>query len=312
MEPARGLAASDPRRYGTLRHPGDRFCFDIFTQIGRALRAGGDGSALGPLRPRHVVAMGESQSAFFLTTYVNAVQPRARAYDGFLVHSRGSSAASLSGTPIASPDVPPGVQIRPDSAVPVLVFESETDLGPMLDFGPARQPDTDRVRTWEVAGTAHGDAYLVGAFAPLLGCDFTINDGPHHFVVQAALAALNRWVTDGVPPPAATPLALSSTVPPDFVRDHLGIALGGVRTPDVDVPVATLSGAAPPGVSRMCALFGSTVPFDGATLTRLYGDKDGYLAAYETNLTTAIGAGFLLESDRAQLLARAHDVLFPS
>jgi hypothetical protein len=182
----------------------------------------------------------------------------------------------------------------------------------MLDFGPARQPDSDGVRTWEVAGTAHGDAYLVGAFARLLGCDFTINDGPHHFVVQAALAALNRWVTDGVPPPAATPLVLSSTTPPKIARDDLGIARGGVRTPAVDVPVATLSGETPPGASRMCSLFGSTVPFHVDTLARLYGDKDGYLAAYETNLTTTIGAGFLLESDRAELLARAQGVLFPS
>lgn len=312
MGPGRGLVAADPQRYGTLHHPGDRFAFDIFTQIGRALRAGGDPSALGTLRPRQVVAMGESQSAFFLTAYVNAVQPIAQAYDGFLVHSRGSSAASLSGTPIASPDVPPGVQIRPDSQVPVLMFETETDLGPMLDFGPARQPDSDRVRTWEVAGTAHGDAYLVGSFGRLLGCDFIINDGPHRFVVQAALAALNRWVTDGAPPPAATPLALSSAAPPELTRDDLGIAMGGVRTPAVDVPVATLSGEAPPGASRLCALFGSTVPFDAGTLARLYGDKDGYLAAYENNLTATIAAGFLLEPDRAELLARAQGVLFPS
>ena len=45
--------------------------------------------------PQHVVALGESQSAMFLTTYINAVDPLAQVYDGFLVHSRFGSAAPL-------------------------------------------------------------------------------------------------------------------------------------------------------------------------------------------------------------------------
>ena len=45
------------------------------------------------LRPRKVVAEGESQSAFRLTTYIDAVQPLTHEYDGFLVHSRGGGSA---------------------------------------------------------------------------------------------------------------------------------------------------------------------------------------------------------------------------
>jgi len=312
MAATSGLVASDPARYAALSHPGDRFSFDMFTQIGRALRGPSDPSALGSLRPRRIVGIGESQSAFFLTTYVDAVQPGARVFDGFFVHSRGGSGASLSGTPVGADDVPPGLQIRSDTSVPVFIFETETDLGPMLDYVPARQPDNDRVRTWEVAGTAHGDAYVVGAFATALGCDGAVNEGPQHFVAQAALVALDRWITDGTPPPTAPPLQLSSQVPPKIARDDLGNALGGVRTPLVDVPVAALSGDARPGASRICALFGSTVPFDTASLVRLYGDQAGYLAAFEHSLNEAIGAGFLLESDRAELLAQARGVEFPS
>src|SRR5215467_12003783 len=37
---------SDPVRYGGLQHPGDAFCFDIFSQAARAVRGGG---VLGPL-----------------------------------------------------------------------------------------------------------------------------------------------------------------------------------------------------------------------------------------------------------------------
>jgi hypothetical protein len=311
MQPRLGLVALDHERYGTLSHPGDRFAFDIFSQIGRALRVAGSGSALGDLVPRRIVALGESQSAFFLTTYVDAVHLTAHAYDGFFIHSRGASGASLGGTPIASPDVPRGLQIRSDIDVPVFVFETETDLGTLLDYGPARQPDTERIRTWEVAGTAHGDAYLVGGFARFLGCDFQVNEGPQHFVAKAALVALNRWMTDGVPPPTASPLQLSSSAPPQLARDRLGNALGGVRTPDVDVPIAALSGEAPPGVTRLCALFGSTVPFAASALVELYGDRSRYVAAYEESLDATIAQGFLLESDRDVLVARAQHASFP-
>jgi len=310
MDPARGLVASGPDRYGTLRHPGDRFAFDILSQIGRTLRTGGLGSALGGLRPERIVAIGESQSAFFLTTYINAVHMTAPVYDGFFVHSRGGSGASLTGIAMASDDVPKSLKIRNDVDVPVLIFETETDLGPLLDYGPARQADTGRIRTWEVAGTAHADAYVVGGFAGALGCDFAVNDGPQHFVAQAGLVALNRWITDDVAPATASPLRLATSDPPELARDELGNALGGVRTPAVDVPISALSGEAPPGASRLCALFGMTVPFDNDTLVRLYGDKAGYLVAYGRSLDTAIAAGFLLESDRAQLLAAAEAVSF--
>lgn len=312
MAPGSGLVASDPERYGTLHHPGDGFAFDMFSQIGRALRAPGTPSALGALRPQRIIGVGESQSAFFMTTYVNAVQPTAQAYDGFFVHSRGSRGASLTGEPIGAEAVPAGLHIRSDSAVPVFIFITETDLGPMLDYVPARQPDDDHIRTWEVAGTAHGDAHVVGRFASLLGCDGTVNEGPQHFVAQAALVALNRWIAQGVAPPTAPPLQLARTSPPQIDRDPLGNALGGVRTPAVDVPIAALSGDARPGANRICALFGSTEYFDPTTLVDLYGDRNGYLAAYERSLDEAIAAGFLLESDRAELLARAQGVSFSS
>ncbi|WP_255309481.1 alpha/beta hydrolase domain-containing protein, partial [Mycobacterium malmoense] len=70
------LKSQDPARYAPLRHPGDAFAYDIFSQAGGLIRNAG---VLGGLRARHVVALGESQSAMFLTTYVNAVDPLAGA-----------------------------------------------------------------------------------------------------------------------------------------------------------------------------------------------------------------------------------------
>lgn len=49
-----------------------------------------------------------------------------------------------------------------DLHVPVMCVEAETDLI-VLGYLPARQPDDDRLVTWEIAGTAHADVYTFGA-----------------------------------------------------------------------------------------------------------------------------------------------------
>ena len=126
--PDMSLKTLDPARYAPLRHPGDAFAYDIYTQIGRLIRGGND--VLGPLTAELVVAMGESQSAAFLTTYVNAVDPLAMAYDGFLVHSRFGNAAELDGRALLgeSTGMPPAVKFRPDLRVPLITVITETDL----------------------------------------------------------------------------------------------------------------------------------------------------------------------------------------
>src|SRR5262245_63704006 len=86
-----GIAAlkkADPERYGRLKHPGDAYSFDIFSQAGKLVKDAAASKALGPLVPQRVLAIGESQSAFYLTTYATAVDLVARVYDGILVHSR--------------------------------------------------------------------------------------------------------------------------------------------------------------------------------------------------------------------------------
>ena len=90
------LKAPDPARYSELIHPGDAFAYDIFSQVGSVVRNG----LLGRLEPKAVLAVGESQSAAYLTTYVNDVDPLAGVYDGFLVHSRFGPAAPLDGSSV--------------------------------------------------------------------------------------------------------------------------------------------------------------------------------------------------------------------
>jgi hypothetical protein len=304
-----GLVSEEPARYGSLHHPGDQYALDIYAQIGKALSVP-EPSALGGLRPKHVLAVGESQSAFYLTTFADALQTRTNIFDGIFIHSRGGGGASLAGTAITTKEGPTNLRIRTDLRVPVFMFETQTDLI-ALGYAPAQQPNTNRIRTWEVAGTSHADAYEVGGAASLLGCTTPVNNGPQHTVVQAAFAAFNRWVDHGTPPPSPPRFRLSSTDPAVLALDSHGNVIGGVRTPAVDVPISTLSGAAPPGTNALCSLFGESTPFTPAMLAGLYPTKADYLTAYKASLDKSIAGGYILPADRATLLAQAEQVSIP-
>ena len=309
-----GLKAIDAERYGDLTHPGDAFAYDIFTQVARALRTPGDVDALGGLEVERLLGVGESQSAFTLTSYIDGVQPLTGAFDGFLVHSRGGAAAPLrvesGGIDIASSLGGEPTLIRTDGAAPIIVLETENDVVGLLGYLPARQPDDDRLRLWEMAGTSHADLYQVGGIEDVLGCPTPVNAGPQHFVVKAALRHLTRWITDGTPPPEAPRLEVDDATG-TYVVDDDGIVAGGIRTPLVDVPVDRLSGEASPEASVACLLFGSTTPLADDRLAELYPDADTYLAAFEASADEVIAAGFVLDDDRDALLAEAQPDRIP-
>lgn len=325
------LKSQNPTRYGDLSHPGDAFAYDIYSQIGSLVRDS-DG-LLGDLAAAHVVAVGESQSAMFLTTYVNAVDPLAQVYDGFLVHSRFGPAAPLGEGSVfdeLQSTATQAIKFRPDLRVPLLTVITETDLfgTARLGYLHARQSDSDTFRAWEVPGAAHADNYtiqvapidsgsaplddLVAAYAPtdnLMGqqLDHYINFGPqHHYVLQAAVAALNKWVSEGTTPPNGPLIEVSDSDPAGPVLDPNGLAQGGVRTPWVDVPIARLSGDGEAGENLMVMLFGSGEPFDDATLSRLYpaGVQD-YIESFTAALDKSIECGFILPADRDEILELA-------
>jgi Alpha/beta hydrolase domain len=322
-----------PDRYATLEHPGDAWSFDIFAQVGELLRLPADENPLRGLMARHLVAAGESQSAACLVTYLNAIDRHTPVFDGAFVHGRPGIGVAIDGVftrrtgeglseatrAIASR----GERIRDDVRIPVVILQSETDLV-VLGGRLAAQPDSDRLRVWEIAGAAHADTYTVsagrvddGTAAPerlaellrptrslmIATTSLPVNAGPQqHYVAQAALAHLVGWITEGTPPPVAPRLELSDSGE-GYRLDDMGNARGGIRTPWVEAPTAVLSGLGQTG-ETFAILFGVTEPFDDDTLARLYpGGKDEYLARFEASLHAAIAAGFLLAEDRDEIAA---------
>jgi len=69
------------------------------------------------------------------------------------------------------------------------------------------------------------------------------------------------------------------------------------------VPVAAYSGVATPGSSTLCALFGSTKPFDAATIASLYKNKSDYSTKFARATGEDVQAGYILIADREGAIA---------
>ncbi len=130
-----------------------------------------------------------------------------------------------------------------------------------------------------------------------------INSSGQTYVVRTAVAAMNRWVTSGQAPPRAPRLQLDAKSEA-FVLDGNGNARGGIRTPHVDAPIASLSGLGQTG-SSFCFLFGTTAPFDAAKLASLYASHAEFVKAWNTATDKAVKAGFLLPADAKNIKAAA-------
>ena len=179
-----------------------------------------------------------------------------------------------------------------------MMLATETDLFG-LGFYKAFQPDTDLLRTWQMAGTVARrpeHARLRHHFGPPVGQDEcrprlhklcgSINDGPEHYIVRAAFAALNAWVVDGTQPPHSPAIKVIGGT--TIARDAHGNAIGGIRTPAVDVPTETLSGEYDPSKSVICSLFGSRTPFTAATLKQLYPTHADYVTKVKASAAAAV------------------------
>ena len=316
----------DSQRYGALNIVDDAQSYDIFSQAAQALREP-NSRLLGGLQVQQIIGTGVSQSAMRLVPYINSFHPVAHGYDGFFVHSRGRSMPPIQGAGVFSDQ-----QMDPisgDVDVPVLLFQTEGDMMAM-DYAPARQPDTDRIRTWEVPGSAH-----VGRGSPLDGAiaagvrardtQFAggmgnpacqANPFPSWQVADSAWDHLRSWVAGGAPPPtspriqfthpasfAAIPSGDSNSL---IARDEMGNALGGIRTPQIDAPVGSYYGTSPCNPVTLGFLAGLYVPFDAATLAKLYPTHDAYVAKVTASANQAVADGFMLADDAQTLINEAN------
>jgi len=307
------LQTWNPTRYGSLNVTGggqftdDSLSYDIFSQAGEAIRHPGSVNVLNGLKPKVILAVGESQSANRLSTYVNSVNPLGNVYDGFVLLS------TL------------GVKFRTDLTEPVFKLSTEYDVAQVE--ASARQPNTPRFVEWEIAGSSHVDQHLRDSREPLELRDNPLNTGtsseaqlaptcqipsigtlpPASAVVNAAVDHMVDWLKTGTQPPAAPYIKIAQlNTPPTYsvpARNALGLAEGGIQLPEVAVPTDLNVGVnAGPGA---CVRWGYHEPFSLDELNAVYGGYNGYVNKVVKSANANVAAGYIEQQDAQQSILSA-------
>lgn len=325
-----GLEQWDPERYGSLSIPSDDYSFDIYTQAANLVAPDRPAAAIDPmdgLEVRRLLAQGASQSAARLASYLNGVQPITRRFDAFLLVMYFGGGTPLevgdqvmtvreAAADASQPRIPEGLHLlRDDLGIPVMVVNTECEATSCYGV---RQPDTDRFRYWEVAGASHVSLPAIASSSARMERDFgfsipldqtmqTINQVSVAPVLDAALHHLQAWMRQGTPPPAQPRIAFDGD-PAQIVRDENGIAQGGIRLPQVEVPLGHNS-AIQQTPDIFARLVGYHEDFPVEKVRHLYGDREAYVARYEEATRAAEAASFVLPRDVEPLLAEAEAFL---
>jgi hypothetical protein len=328
------LRGANPSRYGSLNITADNYSFDVFSQALQAIKHPKGVAPLGKLKTRTVIATGfqESVDKYFvnrppspltvarplgdygpLNAYIESgADDDARVVDAFLIDG-------------AAPAVVPA-RYR----VPTLHYLDES----AVRWTPT--PDAANHVTWEVTGAAHVDRWEIAHINfpstpphPLLTkaeelaliakhdnygqlpdagastCSPSPSTGslyPRRFTLDAAVADLRTWVQTGRRAPAAPRVQRVSTLPSSptmqLVRDGDGNAIGGLRSPIIDVPVAGYDGNA-------CIASGTTTQFSPARLHQLYPTHRSYVQRLLASTNHAVRARYLRCRDAVTLMHAA-------
>jgi hypothetical protein len=268
-------------------------------------------------------------------------------YDGYVPGgTTGPSNIDFGLTPAgALPAGDPRHQMQPRD-VPVIQINTETEeaLAGAVPGGLGyRRPDSDapgdRYRLWEVPGASHvsNDLHLpvitlqanlaelqgipVSQLAPVgcthqqfvngpsVGIPGVVDPNPYPFsnVANAAFADLTKWVDDGTPPPHAPTIDVNSAGL--VVRDSFGNALGGLRTPFVDVPTASYTPfdtvSHTTTFSPFCILYGYSTPFSQTALQSLYRTHGQYVSRVAKESHQLVREGFWLKPDAQEVIRQA-------
>ena len=293
-----GLIAWDSERYGSLSIPNDSISYDIFTQAAQAVGPNRNLLQTDPmngLAVKKLIALGYSQSGSRLHAYANGVQPIENVFDAIIPIANAGAASDF------KPEISfgPGNQrivfswVRDDLSIPVLVLNSEHEA---QYYQYIRQPDSDRFRSYEVAGTGHVSRREVeytrdmhrqdGINSP----DFAGYYNPSEWmttswmpIIETALDKMDAWI-NGEPVFFGTPI---QTEDGKILRDKYGNAIGGVRLPELEVPIACYDGTG-------AGLGGKQTMLSEEEFRELYPSREEYAAKVAAAAKKASSTGLLL------------------
>ncbi len=345
-----GLAATkalDPERYAELDIPKVGLGYDIVAQVAAALRQPDCPFDLGGSDPTspvdHLLMTGASYTGTFQRVFLgDGFHGRTQrpdggpAIEGYLIQI-SSGGFGVGGYNPINPDAgrlpldDPRRTIG-GHGVPVIELlgegEAETHLRVTRDDS---DDPADPYRLYEVPGGCHMSGGERG-HSPLAPTIEEPSDFPMWAIAGATLLNLRAWVAEGTLPPRAERMVhlTEADAGPHgeradaiaLARDEHGNAIGGVRNPFVDVPIAsyyphsTLAGeAATVGPGRgaginMGDLLGCMHRFDAEKLRSLYGSPAEYQRRFGEAMDRFVADRWIEPVDAEWLLDRAAALQF--
>ena len=303
----------------------DGLLYDVLSQTGALVRSSSESNPLDGYKVKAVYAAGYSQSAIALVGYINAITPRIKGapiFDGYFVGSGFGIQAPLNQcNPQPASGDPRNVLHSRNAAIVATQSQSDYNSARTAYRADSDAAD-DRYRYYEAAGPAHvvvqqttsapnaADTHAAGGTTLVedygsCQAGAQLSDFPGADLLDAGFSILEGWVRHGRVPPHAPLLAATGT-PPKLTEtlDAYGNAVGGVRAPEVDVPVATYTSQT--GASSLnCSLSGQVINFDDARLKLLYPTTNQYLLKFTSDIFKIEKQGFLTPDDAERSIVQA-------
>jgi len=275
-----------------------------------------------------IIQTGYSQSAGFQKTYANSMHSRDveeygfAVYDGYFLGAGGFSAKKIN-PPLSGDDFIADVRRFVDVPVPVIRFQTETEMFGFSNAQTGRQvetgePDGPKIRTYEMAGGVHVDLQLETTGLLIRERDMGFSNEPAvcplpvipisvSYIQSALLRATESWVRDGIEPLPSQLIELGTNenMRAVVVFDENGNATGGLRSPQIEVPlgqyVANPFTLAFDLGNANCFLNGGFIAFDDAKFRQLYPTDQDYSRAVDREICRAVADGIVLAEDADSL-----------
>jgi hypothetical protein len=301
------IAAFNPQRYGSLK-ASQKQVSEILAQAGALIKS--PQSPIAELNLRKMILWGTSASSAMVVNYLPShrvfkLASMANIYDGFM--------PTMNGSTIAPVDVP--------------IIQVPTQVEYM--YGATATQDSDepskQFRVYEFAAMAHLDSRNTRKRLTQEDCLEPLSEIPLDAMASVALHHLLQWVDLGLSPPRAPRVILDRYVENDgslMQLDEYGNAMGGIRSPWVDVPLFKYTMHNPPnpastgaGSGRMqtpllCYLSGWQTPIDAAVVKKKYGSPANYVRMVEKRLNELEAEGWSLPVYHDVIMADARAVRF--
>lgn len=275
----------------------------------------------------YIYLSGQSQSGIYMNTYANYMHNYYKdkgivnPYNGYFSLASGGLTRSLCQEENDSIAFSVREAVEKEVDVPFITVNTECDfnlfepMGFSLTRSINSDTETNKRRYYEISSAPHTDAasplvpkneYIVKTNCPPRTLDkdydYTLNNLPVEYYINSLFDMLHLWASKKIAPEIIEPLEIAED---GFVKDEFGHTLGGIRSPQIEVPVAYYKSSVGPGETN-----GTMEYFSRDKLKELYSNKETYLLKFEEVVSEQVKNKLLTEEDAKRTINFAKNIDF--